>query len=41
MIKLRRMRWAGNVPRMGEKKYVYRVLVGRKETTRKTDVGKR
>jgi hypothetical protein len=32
------MRWAGHVARMGEKRNVYRLLVGkprRKETTRK------
>ena len=28
MIKSRRMRWAGNVARVGEKRGVYRVLVG-------------
>jgi len=28
MIKLRRMRWARRVPRMGEEREVYRVLVG-------------
>ena len=35
-IKSRRMRWAGHVARMGERRGVYRVLVGetgRKETT--------
>jgi hypothetical protein len=31
MIKLRRMRWAGHVVRMGEGRGVYRVLVGRPE----------
>jgi hypothetical protein len=38
MIKSRRMRWAGNVARMGEKRNAYRILVGnpRKETTGKT-----
>jgi hypothetical protein len=38
MIKSRRMRWAGHVARMGEKKNAYRLLVGNseKETTRKT-----
>jgi hypothetical protein len=29
MIKSRRMRWAGHVARMGERRGVYRVLVGR------------
>jgi len=31
MIKSRRMRWAGNVARMGENRDVYRVLVGKPE----------
>jgi hypothetical protein len=31
VIKSRRMRWAGHVTRMGEKKGVYRVLVGKPE----------
>jgi hypothetical protein len=35
IIKLRRMRWAGHVSRMGEKRNAYRLLGG-KETTRKT-----
>jgi hypothetical protein len=30
VIKLRRMRWAGHVARMGEGRSVYRVLVGPK-----------
>ena len=29
VIKWRRMRWAGNVARMGEERGVYRVLVGK------------
>jgi len=29
MIKANRMRWAGNVARMGERRGVYRVLVGK------------
>jgi len=29
--KSRRMRWAGHVLRMGESRYVYRVLVGKYE----------
>ena len=29
MIKSRRMRWAGHVARMGERRSVYRVLVGK------------
>jgi hypothetical protein len=31
MIKSRRMRWAGHVARMGEKRNAYRVLVGKSE----------
>jgi hypothetical protein len=31
IIKSRRMRWAGRVARMGEKRNVYRVLVGKPE----------
>ena len=31
LIKSRRMRWAGHVARMGEKRVVYRVLVGKPE----------
>jgi hypothetical protein len=31
VIKSRRMRWAGHVARMGERKDVYRVLVGKPE----------
>ena len=34
----RRMRWAGHVSRMGEKRGVYRVLVGKPE--RKTPLGR-
>jgi len=33
-IKSRRMRWAGNVARMGEERGVYRVLVGKPEGKR-------
>jgi hypothetical protein len=38
MIKSRRMRWAGHVARMVEKRNAYRILVGKPEgkTTRKT-----
>jgi hypothetical protein len=37
MIKSRRMRWAGHVARMGEKRNAYRLLVGKpEETIRKT-----
>jgi hypothetical protein len=35
MIKLRRMRWAGNVARMGEKRITYRLLVGKPEGKRR------
>jgi len=31
VIKSRRMRWAGHVARMGEERWVYRVLVGKPE----------
>jgi hypothetical protein len=34
MIKSRRMRWAGHVARMGEKRNVYRLLVGKPEGKR-------
>jgi hypothetical protein len=34
VIKLRRMRWAGHVARMGEKRGAYRILVGRPEGRR-------
>jgi hypothetical protein len=34
VIKLRRMRWAGQVARMGEERGVYRVLVGKPEGKR-------
>jgi hypothetical protein len=34
VIKSRRMRWAGHVARMGEKRGVYRVLVGKPEGKR-------
>jgi hypothetical protein len=39
IIKSSRMRWAGHVARMGEKRNAYRLLVGKaggKEATRKT-----
>jgi hypothetical protein len=38
MIKSRRMRWAGHVARMGEKRNAYRILVGKPE--RKRPLGK-
>jgi hypothetical protein len=34
IIKLRRMRWAGHVARMGEKRNVYRLLLGMPEGKR-------
>jgi hypothetical protein len=34
MIKSRRMRWAGHVTRMGEKRNAYRILVGMPEGKR-------
>ena len=34
VIKARRMRWAGNVARMGEESGVYRILVGKPEGKR-------
>jgi hypothetical protein len=33
-IKSRRMRWAGHVARMGEKRNAYRVLIGKPEEQR-------
>jgi hypothetical protein len=34
IIKLRRMRWVGHVARMGQKRNVYRLLVGKPEGKR-------
>jgi hypothetical protein len=34
MIKWRRMRWAGHIARMGEKRKAYRLLVGKSEGKR-------
>jgi hypothetical protein len=34
MIKSRRMRWAGHIARMGRKRNVYRILVGKPEGRR-------
>jgi hypothetical protein len=34
MMKSRRMRWAGHVARMGEKRNAYRILVGKPEGKR-------
>jgi hypothetical protein len=36
MIKLQWIKWAGHVTQMGEKGNVYRLLVGKPETIRKT-----
>jgi hypothetical protein len=36
IIKSRRMRWEGHVARMGEKRNVYRLLVGKPEGKTKT-----
>jgi hypothetical protein len=38
MIKSKRMRWAGNVARMGEKRNAYRILAGKPE--RKIPLGR-
>jgi hypothetical protein len=38
IIKSRKMRWAGHVARMGEKRNVYRLLVGKPEATKKTEM---
>jgi hypothetical protein len=38
MIKSRRMRWAGHVARMGEKRNAYGILVGKPEG--KTQLGR-
>jgi hypothetical protein len=35
-IKSRRMRWAGHVARMGEKRTAYRILLGKPEGKTKT-----
>jgi hypothetical protein len=34
MMKSRRMRWAGYVARMGEKRNIYRILAGKPEVER-------
>jgi hypothetical protein len=34
MIKLRRMRWAGHVEQLGQKRNIYRILVGKPEDKR-------
>jgi hypothetical protein len=40
MIKSRKMRWAGRVARMGEKRNPYRILVGRPEGKRSLGRGR-
>jgi hypothetical protein len=39
MIKSRRMRWAGHVARMGEKRNAYRILVGKRPLGRPREIG--
>ena len=41
VIKLRRMRWAGHVARMGERRGVYRILVGKPERKRPLGIPRR
>jgi hypothetical protein len=41
IIKSRRMRWAGHVARMGEKRNVYRLLVGKPEGKRPLERSRR
>jgi hypothetical protein len=41
LIKSRRMRWEGHVARMGEKRGVYRILVGRPEGKRPFGIPRR
>jgi hypothetical protein len=38
MVNPRRMRWAGNIARMGEKKNACRILVGKQEGKRTRDM---
>ena len=37
VIKSKKMRWAGYVARMGEERWVYRILVGKPEGKRKLE----
>jgi hypothetical protein len=39
VMKSRRLRWAGHVARMGERRGAYRTLVGKPEGRRPFDVG--
>jgi hypothetical protein len=41
IIKSRRMRWAGHVPRMGENRNAYRILVGKPEEKRQLRIPRR
>jgi hypothetical protein len=41
IIKSRRMRWVGHVARMGEKRNVYRLLVGKPEGKRRLGIPRR
>ena len=41
VIKSRRMRWAGHVARMGERRGVYRILVGKPEGKRPLGIPRR
>ena len=41
MIKPRRMRWAGLVARMGKRRSVYRILVGKPEGKRPLGIPRR
>jgi hypothetical protein len=41
VIKSRRMKWAGHVARMGERRGLYRVLVGKPEGKRPLGISKR
>jgi hypothetical protein len=41
IIKSRRMRWAGHVARMGEKRNAYRLLVGKPEGKRPLGISRR
>jgi hypothetical protein len=38
MIKSRKMRWARNLARMGEKKNAYRILMGKPEGKRPLEI---
>jgi hypothetical protein len=38
MMKSRRMRWAGHVARMGEKRIAYKILIGKPEAKRPLEI---